>query len=283
MNYFLVIAFVINMACSSSTGLSTIVSENTALHKQERNKGQERSLKVIQIKPDSPADTVRKFYKLLREKRFRDALMLTNLRPAVEDLTEKELEDFKEDFEAISAQVPDELQISGEIVSNNEATVTLKIPDEDTKALEDKLIKLRKEKESWIILMVDEEAETEVKKEGKNYFYQLKIQTHENEAQLMLQRIAKAQIVYALQNAGQFTDIKTLVQQNLLPDDILETKSTGYRYKVVLSPDKKSYYATAEPAIYGKTGRLSFLMQVDGVDKQARVQSKDNKGEPLKK
>mgnify|MGYP001772930757 CR=1 FL=1 len=282
MNYFLVVAFVINMACSS-TGLSTIVSENTALHKQEGDKTQEQGLKVIQVKPDSPADAVRKFYKLLREKRFRDALMLTNLRPAVEDLTEKELEDFKEDFEAISAQVPDELQISGEIVSNNEATVTLKIPDEDTKVLEDKLIKLRKERESWIILMVDEEAETEVKKEGKNYFYQLKIQTHENEAQLMLQRIAKAQIVYALQNAGQFTDIKTLVQQNLLPDDILETKSTGYRYKVVLSSDKKSYYATAEPAIYGKTGKLSFLMQVDGVDKQARVQSKDNKGEPLKK
>lgn len=283
MNYFLIFAFVINMACSSSNGLSAIVSENTVLHKQERDKTQGRSLKGIQVKPNSPADAVRKFYNLLREKRFRDALMLTNLRPAVEDLTEKELEDFKEDFEAISAQVPDELQISGEIISGNEATVTLKIPDEDTKTLEDKLIKLRKEKESWIILMVDEEAETEVKKEGKNYFYQLKIQTHENEAQLMLQRIAKAQIVYALQNAGQFTDIKTLVQQNLLPDDILETKSTGYRYKVVLSSDKKSYYATAEPAIYGKTGRLSFLMQVDGVDKQARVQSKDNKGEPLKK
>jgi hypothetical protein len=39
---------------------------------------------AIEIKPGSPADTVRAFYTKLREKKFREAIFLTNLRPAVE-------------------------------------------------------------------------------------------------------------------------------------------------------------------------------------------------------
>src|SRR5258708_7316319 len=39
---------------------------------------------TIQIDPNGPADTVRVFYKLLREKKFREAIFLTNLRPAIE-------------------------------------------------------------------------------------------------------------------------------------------------------------------------------------------------------
>ena len=38
---------------------------------------------AIEIKPGSPADTVRAFYTKLREKKFREAIFLTNLRPAV--------------------------------------------------------------------------------------------------------------------------------------------------------------------------------------------------------
>ena len=39
---------------------------------------------TISIDKGGPADTVRAFYRLLREKKFRDAIFLTNLRPAVE-------------------------------------------------------------------------------------------------------------------------------------------------------------------------------------------------------
>lgn len=234
------------------------------------------------IQTDSPANTVRQFYKNLREGRFREAWMMTNLKPAVEQMTDDELMDFREDFEAIADKIPEELQITGEITTEKEATVTIRIFDEDTNSLEDKALKLRKQENSWVILIVDEEAEAFVGREGKNYFYQLKIETHQSEAQLMLQRIIRAQTVYALQNSGQFADLKTLVQSGLLPDDVLDTKSTGYRYKIVLSSDKKRYYATAEPAVYGKTGRLSFLIECDGFDKETRLQSKDNKGKPIK-
>ncbi|HSU24658.1 MAG TPA: hypothetical protein VLI65_01635, partial [Pyrinomonadaceae bacterium] len=88
---------------------------------------------TIEIERNSPADTVRVFYKYLREKKFRDAIFLTNLRPAIEGLTDSELKEFQVDFEAISAVVPAEIQINGEIVSGDSATVTAKLPGEDEK------------------------------------------------------------------------------------------------------------------------------------------------------
>ena len=37
----------------------------------------------IKIEPNSPADSVRAFYKHLRDKKYREAMFLTNLRPAI--------------------------------------------------------------------------------------------------------------------------------------------------------------------------------------------------------
>src|SRR4051812_37206968 len=90
----------------------------------------------IDILPNSPADTVRAFYQDLREKKFREAIYLTNLRPAVEGLTDAELKDFQVDLEALAGQVPPKIDINGEIVTGNEATVTAKLPGEDPDKLE---------------------------------------------------------------------------------------------------------------------------------------------------
>jgi hypothetical protein len=63
----------------------------------------------IEIKAGSPADTVRAFYTKLRERKFREAIFLTNLRPAVEGLTDTELKEFQVDFEVIASKVPEVL------------------------------------------------------------------------------------------------------------------------------------------------------------------------------
>jgi hypothetical protein len=161
--------------------------------------------------------------------------------------------------------------------------VTAKIPNDDTGILEDKPFSLRRDGESWVILTADEKAEAMVKKEGKNYFFNVRIEVHQVEAKMMLERIAKAQAVYSLRNAGVFADMQTLVAQGLLAGDVQTTESTGYRYTISLSADKKKYFATAEPAVYGKTGKLSFLIEVEGANKEARFKSQDKKGEPLRK
>lgn len=237
----------------------------------------------IEITANSPADAIRTFYKNLREKRFREAMMMTNLRPAVEGLSDSDMQDLNADFEPLAKQVPADIQISGEIVSGNSASVTAKMPNEDTGAIEDKVFNLRRENDSWIILTADEKAEADARKEGKNYFFSLRIEVHETEAQMMLERIVKAQVVYSLQNGGTFADMQTLVAQGLLAEDAQTVDSTGYRYNIMISPDKKKYFATAEPAVYRKTGKLSFLVEVEGADKKSNFKSKDNGGMPLRK
>jgi hypothetical protein len=236
----------------------------------------------IKFAPNSPADTIRMFYKNLREKRFREAMMMTNLRPAIEGLTDAEMEDLRSDFEPLAAQVPAEIEINGEIISNNLATVTAKMPDEETGAPELKEFKLRRENDNWVILTADEAAENVAKKEGKNYFFTLRLDVHHQEAQSMMERIAKAQMVYALQNGGLYGDMQSLIAQNLLPADIQNTRSTGYRFNISLPSDKKSYSATAEPEVYAKSGKLSFLLELNEKDKKTVLKYEDKKGAPLK-
>ncbi len=236
----------------------------------------------IQAVAGSPADTVRAFYQKLREKKFREAIFLTNLRPAVEGLTDTELREFQLDFERIASQIPADVQINGEIVSGNKATVTASLPGEDPEKVETQSLELRKDGDIWVILTVPEVAEARIKKEGKNYFYVLRIETHEDEARDMLDRIARAQLAYSVQNGGNFGEINALVGAGLLPEDVKTAESTGYNYSVTLTGDKKVYTASAIPAEYGKSGRLSFVLQSDGRS-MPKISSKDNGGKPLEK
>lgn len=237
---------------------------------------------TIEIEPNSPADTVKVFYKNLREKKYREALFLTNLRPAIEGLTEAELQDLQVDFEPIAQGVPSEVEINGEIVTGNYATVTARLPDNETGALEIQEVRLRKESNYWVILTVDESAEAIIKKEGNRYFFNLRIETHHAEAKAMLERILKSQAIYSYQNSGKFGDMKQLVDGGFLPADAMDSASTGYIYTIVVSDDKKKFFATAEPAVYGKTGKLSFLLEFDKKN-NPQFSSKDNKGQALKK
>jgi hypothetical protein len=236
---------------------------------------------TIAIEPGGPADTVRAFYKLLREKKFREAIFLTNLRPAVEGLNDTELKEFSLDFEAIAGQVPAEVEINGEIITGEQATVTANLPKEDSEKNETQAIKLKKENGVWLIMTADEEAAKRIKEEGKNYFYNLRIKVHEDEAGKMLERISKAELAHSLQNGGAFTEIQTLVASGLLPEDVRTSDSTGYNYAVTLAPGKNRYYASATPAVYGKSGKLSFLLQLDakGI---SHISSKDNGGKPMR-
>lgn len=229
---------------------------------------------TIDIEPGGPADTVRTFYKHLRDGNVRAAIFLTNMRPAIEGLTDAELKEFSVDFERLAVQVPAEVKINGEIVSGNNATVTVEMPSEDGKA-ETQPIKLRREKSVWVMLSADEDGERRIRAEGKRYFHNLRIETHHEEAEAMLRRIAKAQLVYSSQNNGSFTDLETLMSEELVPGDVLSSASTGYNFRIDLSPEKKTFTASATPAEYGKSGKLSFMLDGNNIAKR------DNGGKPL--
>jgi hypothetical protein len=234
----------------------------------------------ITIKTDSPADTVRVFYKDLREGKFRDALFLTNLRPAIEGLNDTELKDLQVDFADLAKNIPADIDINGEIISGDDATVTAKLPDNDTDKIGLQQIKLRRANDVWTILTVDDEAEKIIKREGKDYFFNLKIEVHQREAKKMLDRIAKAEMVYAAQNGGRYAEIPALVEKGFLPEDALSSESTGYVYSVSLDAGGKKYTTQAVPAVYGKTGKLSFGFEVEN-NRSSSLKSEDTKGQPV--
>lgn len=271
----LVLTATLGVFCSCSS-TETKVAANTAASGAKSSSNASKGA-TIDIEPGGPADTIRVFYAKLREKKFKEALFLTNLRPAIEGLTDTELQDFSLDFEALAGQIPAELEINGEIISGENATVTVNIPNAETGKTEAQPIKLRREGSVWVIQTVDAEGQKKMKAEGKQYFYNLRIEAHHEEAQAMLRRIAKAQLVFSAQNSGLFGEMQALVAAQLLPDDITSSKSTGYNYEIKLSSDKKRYFANATPAEYGKSGKLSFLL--DKLD----IRSKDNGGKPIKK
>lgn len=271
-------AVIFTFSCSTAESKNSVTSPNTTAANASGANASEPKGATIAITAGGPADTVRAFYKLLREKKFREAIFLTNLRPAVEGLTDAELKDFAVDFEAIAGDVPADIEINGEIITGDSATVTANLPNEDGDKNELQQIKLRKVGDVWVILTVDEETEQHIRSEGKQYFYNLRIDTHESEAKKMLERYSKAQLAHSLQNGGLYADLKTLMDAGLLPQDA--ASSTGYNFTLKVSNDKKSYSVSAVPIEYGKSGKTSFLLKPDGKG-ISRVASKDNGGKPL--
>jgi len=275
---FVTLAISVFTLLGCSVGASKTLDESAAVNSapaSTNNTG-------IRIEADSPADTVRVFYRKLREKRIREAIFLTNLRPAIEGLTDTELKEFSVDFEAVAAHVPAEIEINGEIISGDSATVTAKLPGDNLDKVELQEIRLRRENGVWVILTVDESVEKQIKLEGKNYFYSLRIATHQDEAKAMLDRISKAQMAFAAQRGNIFAEIPALIESGLLPPDVLSSESTGYVYAVTLTDKKTKYFSTATPVVYGKSGKLSYLVVLNQKFSPV-LTSEDNNGTPMKK
>lgn len=266
---FILVSSIVMVSCSAAS--STSKADATPVKTEKADA-------TIAIAPNSPADTVRVFYKHLRDKKFREALFLTNLRPAIEGLTDTELREFQVDFERIAINVPADIQINGEIIAGDRATVTANLPNnDDLEATQIQEIRLRRDNDVWVIMTVDEAAETKIKAEGKNYFYALKIESHEDDAREMLERISKAQMAFSAANQGKYGDINQLVSGELLASDVRTSDSTGYTYAVKVFDGGKKYAATATPAAYGKTGRLTFSIDLDKKG-QPHLTSKDMGG-----
>ena len=224
----------------------------------------------------SPTETTRLFYQMLREKKFREAFVLSIYRSAIEGLSAQEFEELRPDFErmavAISEKIPAKIDVSGEQISGDAATVFVKVLDAEGKEKIEpaSLIKIDN---NWIV--GDRENLDLVRKAGKQFFFEARINAHHNDVQDMLTRISLAQVLYSQNHNGQFGNAAELVGAGVVPKDIEGTESTGYHFQINRSADGKTWYATAEPAQYGRTGRLSFYLDASG------VRSGDNGGKPL--
>lgn len=222
--------------------------------------------------PRSPSDTVREFYKAMRERKFREAFALSIYKQAIEPLKPQEFDDLLPDFDKMAAVIPEQVNLGGEEISGDIATVFVKIKEGDQPEQAEPVMLLLVNG-GWII--GDKENQAIVKKAGKQFFFTARINTHHDEVQAMLTRISLAQLLYSQQHDGLFADLATLITAGLLPKDLEGTESTGYRFHVNSFAGGKTWNAAAEPAQYGRSGKLSFYMDAAG------VRSNDTGGKPL--
>ena len=231
---------------------------------------------LAQTTQRTPTETMREFYRLMREKKFREAFGISIYRPAIEGLSTQEFEDLRPDFEkmavAVSEKIPAQVDISGEQISGDIATVFVKVLDAEGKEKVEPatLIKIDN---AWVV--GDKESLEMVRKAGKRFFFEARINAHHSDVQDMLTRISLAQVIYSQGHNGQFGNTAELITAGLIPKDIEGTESTGYRFQIFRATDGKSWYATAEPAQHGRTGLLSFYLDASG------VRSGDVGGKPL--
>src|SRR5215213_11268221 len=87
--------------------------------------------------PRTPTETMRDFYRMMREKKYREAFGISIYREAIEGLSSQEYEDLKPDFDkmaaAVSEKIPEKVDITGEQISGDAATVFVKVIDTDGK------------------------------------------------------------------------------------------------------------------------------------------------------
>jgi hypothetical protein len=138
----------------------------------------------------TPTETMREFYRMMREKKYREAFGISIYRAAIEGLSAQEYDDLKPDFDkmavAVSEKIPEKVDITGEQISGDAATVFVKVLDADGKEKIEPA-SLIKVDNGWIV--GDRENLELVRKEGKKFFFEARINAHHSDVQDMLTRI----------------------------------------------------------------------------------------------
>lgn len=230
---------------------------------------------AVRAQQRSPSDVVREFYKAMREHRFKEAWAMTIYKPAVDGLTAEEMEDLRPGFEEQAAEIPEQVEITGEQITGNLAIIFIKVPNPaDITQLTSKPLTLISSGGAWII--GNEADAAVVKKAGRRYFLDALIDGNQEAMEDLLKRLVAVQIAYSQEHNGSFGDLKALIAASLMPKELENIESTGYRFHITLGAEGKSYAAGAEPARYNHTGKLSYWM-----DQTGAIKSADNGGKPL--
>lgn len=226
----------------------------------------------------TPSDVVREFYKAMRQQRFREAFALTNYKPAVETLTAEDMVDLGPTFEDKATMIPETVDITGEQINGNTATVFVRVPIADTTAqVTSQPVNLVNSGGAWMIVFGSAADQEEVRKAGRRYFLDAMIAEHEADVEDFMKRLMMWEFVYSQQHGGALADFPALIQAGMFSNDVIDPKLSGYNYQIAIAKDGKSYVATAEPVRHGHTGKLSFWSDQTGV-----VKSGDNGGKPFK-
>jgi hypothetical protein len=223
---------------------------------------------LAQKKAGSPSDTVISFYRALKTKHYVDGFRHSVYRSAVEGLTAEELKDLEPDFARTFAAIPDKIEPSGEQITGETATVSLKFGGTG----EPRPVGLVRVGGEWLV--GDQETLTLVNAQGRAFFFNARMLVNEGEASEMLQAIVGAEILYSRKFAGKNAPLPELIRMGGVPKDLEDGETSGYKFVLTVSADATTFLATALPLTYGKTGKVSFYVDING------LHGEDLKGQP---
>lgn len=227
----------------------------------------------------NPIDTVKEFYRLLREKRYVEGFRLSVYRDAIESLDESELKELEPEFENTFANIPAEIKVLGSQANGRTATVFIKAND-NPKDLGAEEVLLLQVNNRWVI--GDDETLEMVKKYGRSFFFEIRMRVNEDQALQFMERYIGAEKLYYDANKGVYGTHEELVKASFWPPSFKSGEMYGYKFTIEVAKDKKSFWVHAEPLQYKKTGVHSFYADLNGVrkfDNSGKVYRVELKGE----
>lgn len=221
-----------------------------------------------QKQSSSPTETVINFYRALKEKHYVEGFRHSIYRSAVEGLTPGELQELEPDFATTFSAIPDKIEPRGEQITGDTAVVFLKFDGTDGP----QQVALIRVNGTWLV--GDKDSFKEVSAQGRAFFFNTRILVNEDEAFEMLSRMIGAEFIYSKKFQGKNASMQELIRLGGVPKELESGESGGYRFALTLSGDQTTFFATASPVMYGKTGRLSFYADING------IRAEDLKGQP---
>ena len=216
----------------------------------------------------TPTQTAMEFYRALREKRYADGFKLSVYRAAVEELSEADFKELEGEFARTFAAIPEKIESRAEKTDADSAVVFLKFDGID----QPQSVTLIRLNGQWLV--GERETLKIVQQQGTAFFFNAKMAVSQDEVADLMNRIIGSELLYAEHKQGACASLEELIKLEALPADVQPGDVSGYRISLTLSSDKKSFVVTAEPSIYGKTGKLSFYGDLSG------LRADDLKGRP---
>ena len=210
----------------------------------------------------SPTAAALSFYRALKEKRYVEGFRHSVYRSAVEGLSAAELQELEPDFARTFAQIPDKIEAQGEQVSGDTAVVTLKFEGTE----QPQTVALIRVGGDWLV--GDQAALADVKQQGRAYFFNVRMLANEDETVDILQHIVGAEVIYGRKYPGRAASLAELIRLGGVSKEMETGVVGGYRYAMALSADQSSFTVSAVPVAYGKSGRLSFYADINGIRAQ---------------
>jgi len=209
----------------------------------------------------SPSQTAINFYKALKEKRYLEGFRLSVYKDAVEGLSPEDLQQLEPDFVRTFSLIPDKIEPVSEHVDGNTATVSLKFGGGEPQT-----VALLKVAGQWLV--GDADGLRMVQSQGRAFFFNARMAVNESETAQMISKMVGAETIYARQKEGLCASLDDLIQLGGVPKDWAGGSQSGYHTTLTVAADHKSFFITAEPIAYGKTGKLSFYADADNIRAQ---------------